>query len=171
MAGLVHGRFALIRNNPSCKTPEADYPRALLPALEALTSCLASEEDYPRAFLHTLGVLASSQTSEEAYPRAFLQASEVSPPPILPKKTTRWPSSRPWKLSHPAWFSKKTTRGSDYSSSGGSRVLMMAFSNSVIPTAPRCIKGLPSIGMKRREGIERIPNRAASSFSSSTLTL
>ena len=150
MAGLVHGRFPLIRNNPSCKTPEADYPRAFLPALEALTSCLAFEEDYPRAFLHTLGVLASSQTSEEEHPRAFLQASEVS---------------------HPAWFSKKTTRGSDYSSSGGSRVLMMAFSNSVIPTAPRCIKGLPSIGMKRREGIERIPNRAASSFSSSTLTL
>ena len=104
-------------------------PLALLPALEALTSCLAFEEDYPRA---------------------FLQASEVSHPPILPKKTTQ---------------------GSDYSSSGGSRVLMMAFSNSAIPTAPRCIKGLPSIGMKRREGIERIPNRAASSFSSSTLTL
>lgn len=150
MAGSAHGRFPLIRNNSSCKTPEADYPRAFLPALEALTSCLAFEEDYPRAFLHTLGVLASSQTSEEDYPRAFLQASEVSHPPILPKKTTR---------------------GSDYSSSGGSRVLMMAFSNSAIPTAPRCIKGLPSIGMKRREGIERIPNRAASSFSSSTLTL
>ena len=129
MAGSAHGRFPLIRNNSSCKTPEADYPLALLPALEALTSCLASEEDYPRA---------------------FLQTSEVSHPPILPKKTTQ---------------------GSDYSSSGVSRVLMMAFSNSAIPTAPRCIKGLPSIGMKRREGIERIPNRAASSFSSSTLTL
>ena len=150
MAGSAHGRFPLIRNNSSCKTPEPDYPLALLPALEALTSCLASEEDYPRA---------------------FLQTSEVSHPPILPKKSTRWPSSRPWKLSLPAWLSKKTTRGSDYSSSGGSRVLMMAFSNSAIPTAPRCIKGLPSIGMKRREGIERIPNRAASSFSSSTLTL
>ena len=233
MAGSKLVRFLLIRNNPSCKTPEADYPRAFLPALEALTSCLASEEDYPRDFLKALealtssgfrrrlpdgfpsdlGSLTSSHTSEEYYPRAFLQASEVShppklskkstqglsfkpwlfshppklpkkstrglsfkprvfsPPPILPKKTTRWPSSRPWKLSHPAWFSKKTTRGSDYSSSGGSRVLMMAFSNSAIPTAPRCIKGLPSIGMKRREGIERIPNRAASSFSSSTLTL
>ena len=150
MAGLKLVRFLLIRNNPSCKTPEADYPRALLPALEALTSCLAFEEEYPRAFLQALVVLASSQTSEEDYPRAFLQTSEVSPPPILPKNTTR---------------------GSDYSSSGGSRVLMMAFSNSVIPTAPRCIKGLPSIGMKRREGIERIPKRAASSFSSSTLTL
>lgn len=166
-----------------------------------------------KGFPSTLGSLTSSHTFEEEYPRAFLQASEVShppilpkkttqglsfkpwlfshppklpkkstrglsfkprvfsPPPILPKKTTRWPSSRPWKLSHPAWFSKKTTRGSDYSSSGGSRVLMMAFSNSVIPTAPRCIKGLPSIGMKRREGIERIPNRAASFCSSSTLTL
>ena len=150
MAGSKLVRFLLIRNNPSCKTPEADYPRALLPALEALTSCLAFEEDYPRAFLQASVVLASSHTSEEYYPRAFLQASEVS---------------------HPACFSKKTTRGSDYSSSGGSRVLMMAFSNSAIPTAPRCIKGLPSIGMKRREGIERIPNRAASSFSSSTLTL
>ena len=150
MAGLKLVRFLLIRNNPSCKTPEADYLMAFLPALEALTSCLAFEEEYPMA---------------------FLQASEVSHPPILPKKTTRWPSSRPWKLSLPAWLSKKTTRGSDYSSSGGSRVLMMAFSNSAIPTAPRCIKGLPSIGMKRREGIERIPNRAASSFSSSTLTL
>ena len=150
MAGSKLVRFLLIRNNPSCEPPEADYPLALLPALEALTSCLASEEEYPRA---------------------FLQASEVSHPPILPKKRTRWPSSRPWKLSLPAWLSKKTTRGSDYSSSGGSRVLMMAFSNSAIPTAPRCIKGLPSIGMKRREGIERIPNRAASSFSSSTLTL
>ena len=113
----------------SSHTSEEDYPRAFFPALEALTSCLAFEEDYPRA---------------------FLQTSEVSHPPILPKKSTR---------------------GSDYSSSGGSRVLMMAFSNSAIPTAPRCIKGLPSIGMKRREGIERIPNRAASSFSSSTLTL
>ena len=170
MAGLVNGRFALIRNNPSCKTPEADYPLALPPALEALTSCLAFEEDYPRDFLKALealtssgfrrrlpdgfpsdlGSLTSSHTSEEYYPRAFLQASEVSHPPKL---------------------SKKTTQGSDYSSSGGSRVLMMAFSNSAIPTAPRCIKGLPSIGMKRREGIERIPNRAASSFSSSTLTL
>ena len=212
MAGSKLVRFLLIRNNPSCQTPEADYPWAFLPALEALTSCLAFEEDYLRD---------------------FLQASEVSHPPILPKKRTRWPSSRPWKLSLPAWLSKKTTRGlffkprvfspppilpkkstqglsfkprlfspppilpkkttrgffkprvlssppilpkkttrgSDYSSSGGSRVLMMAFSNSAIPTAPRCIKGLPSIGMKRREGIERIPNRAASSFSSSTLTL
>ena len=146
----------------------------------------------PKGFPSSIESLTSSHTSEEYYPRAFLQASEVSPPPILPKKTTqglsfipwvfspppilpkkstRWPSSRPWKLSLPAWLSKKTTRGSDYSSSGGSRVLMMAFSNSAIPTAPRCIKGLPSIGMKRREGIERIPNRAASSFSSSTLTL
>ena len=150
MAGSKLVRFLLIRNNPSCKTPEADYLMAFLPALEALTSCLAFEEDYPRDFLHTLVVLASSHSSEEDYPRAFLQASEVSHPPILPKKTTQ---------------------GSDYSSSGGSRVLMMAFSNSAIPTAPRCIKGLPSIGMKRREGIERIPNRAASSFSSSTLTL
>ncbi len=170
MAGSKLVRFLLIRNNPSCKTPEADYPLALLPALEALTSCLAFEEDYPRDFLKALealtssgfrrrlpdgfpsdlGSLTSSHTSEEYYPRAFLQASEVSHPPKL---------------------SKKTTQGSDYSSSGGSRVLMMAFSNSAIPTAPRCIKGLPSIGMKRREGIERIPNRAASSFSSSTLTL
>ena len=150
MAGSKLVRFLLIRNNPSCKTPEADYPWAFLPALEALTSCLAFEEDYPRG---------------------FLQALEVSHPPILPKKTTRGLSFKPWKLSLPAWLSKKTTRGSDYSSSGGSRVLMMAFSNSAIPTAPRCIKGLPSIGMKRREGIERIPNRAASSFSSSTLTL
>ena len=104
----------------------------------------------PDGFPSDLGSLTSSHTSEEDYPRGFLQTSEVSHPPILPKKTTR---------------------GSDYSSSGGSRVLMMAFSNSAIPTAPRCIKGLPSIGMKRREGIERIPNRAASSFSSSTLTL
>ena len=103
-----------------------------------------------KGFPSTLGSLTSSHTSEEDYPRDFLQASEVSHPPILPKKTTQ---------------------GSDYSSSGGSRVLMIAFSNSAIPTAPRCIKGLPSIGMKRREGIERIPNRAASSFSSSTLTL
>ena len=171
MAGSKLVRFLLIRNNPSCKTPEADYLMAFLPALEALTSCLAFEEDYPRDFLHTLVVLASSHSSEEDYPRAFLQASEVSHPSTLPKKSTRWPSSRPWKLSLPAWLSKKTSRGSDYSSSGGSRVLMMAFSNSAIPTAPRCIKGLPSIGMKRREGIERIPNRAASSFSSSTLTL
>ena len=150
MAGSAHWRFPLIRNNSSCKTPEADYLMAFLPALEALTSCLAFEEDYPRA---------------------FLQASEVSHPPILPKKSTQGLSFKPWKLSLPAWLSKKTTQGSDYSSSGGSRVLMMAFSNSAIPTAPRCIKGLPSIGMKRREGIERIPNRAASSFSSSTLTL
>ena len=170
MAGSKLVRFLLIRNNPSCKTPEADYPLALLPALEALTSCLAFEEDYPRDFLKALealtssgfrrrlpdgfpsdlGSLTSSHTSEEYYPRAFLQASEVSHPPKL---------------------SKKTTQGSDYSSSGGSRVLMIAFSNSAFPTAPRCIKGLPSIGMKRREGIERIPNRAASSFSSSTLTL
>ena len=104
----------------------------------------------PDGFPSSLGSLTSSQTSEEDYPRAFLQALEVSHPPILPKKTTQ---------------------RSDYSSSGGSRVLMMAFSNSAIPTAPRCIKGLPSIGMKRREGIERIPNRAARSFSSSTLTL
>ena len=104
----------------------------------------------PKGFPSSIGSLTSSHTSEEYYPRAFLQASEVSHPPKL---------------------SKKTTQGSDYSSSGGSRVLMMAFSNSAIPTAPRCIKGLPSIGMKRREGIERIPNRAASSFSSSTLTL
>ena len=192
MAGSKLVRFLLIRNNPSCKTPEADYPRAFLPALEALTSCLAFEEDYPRDFLHTLGVLASSQTSEEAYPRAFLQASEVSHPPKLPKKSTQGLSFKPWLFSPPPKLPKKTTRGlffkprkshilpnfrrrlpkgSDYSSSGGSRVLMMAFSNSAIPTAPRCIKGLPSIGMKRREGIERIPNRAASSFSSSTLTL
>ena len=104
----------------------------------------------PDGFSSSLGSLTSSHTFEEEYPRAFLPTSEVSHPPKLPKKTTR---------------------GSDYSSSGGSRVLMMAFSNSAIPTAPRCIKGLPSIGMKRREGIERIPNRAASSFSSSTLTL
>ena len=130
-----------------------------------------SRSGLPKGFSSSLGSLTSSQTSEEDYPMAFLQASEVSPPPILPKKSIRWPSSRPWKLSLPAWLSKKTSRGSDYSSSGGSRVLMMAFSNSAIPTAPRCIKGLPSIGMKRREGIERIPNRAASSFSSSTLTL
>ena len=150
MAGLVHGRFALIRNNPSCKTPEADYPRALLPALEALTSCLAFEEDYPMAFLPT---------------------SEVSHPPILPKKTTQGVSFKPRKSHILPYFRRRLPKGSDYSSSGGSRVLMMAFSNSVIPTAPRCIKGLPSIGMKRREGIERIPNRAASSFSSSTLTL
>ena len=171
MAGSKLVRFLLIRNNPSCQAPEADYPLALLPALEALTSCLASEEDYPRdflqalealtsclafeedypmAFLPALEALTSCLASEEDYPRAFLQASEVSHPPILPKNTTQ---------------------GSDYSSSGGSRVLMIAFSNSAIPTAPRCIKGLPSIGMKRREGIERIPNRAASSFSSSTLTL
>ena len=171
MAGSAHGRFPLIRNNSSCKTPEADYLMAFLPALEALTSCLAFEEDYPRAFLQASVVLASSHTSEEEHPRAFLQASEVSHPPILPKKSTQGLSFKPWKLSLPAWLSKKTTQGSDYSSSGGSRVLMMAFSNSAIPTAPRCIKGLPSIGMKRREGIERIPNRAASSFSSSTLTL
>ena len=104
----------------------------------------------PKGFPSSLGSLTSCLVFEEDYPRAFLQALEVSHPPILPKKTTQ---------------------GSDYSSSGGSRVLMMAFSNSAIPTAPRCIKGLPSIGMKRREGIERIPNRAASFCSSSTLTL
>ena len=150
MAGSKLVRFLLIRNNPSCKTPEADYLMAFLPALEVLTSCLAFEEDYPRA---------------------FLQASEVSHPPKLPKKSTQGFSFKPRVFSPPPKLSKKTTRGSDYSSSGGSRVLMMAFSNSAIPTAPRCIKGLPSIGMKRREGIERIPNRAASSFSSSTLTL
>ena len=122
-------------------------PKGFPSSLGSLTSSHTSEEDYPRDFLQASEV---SQTSEEEYPRAFLQALEVSHPPILPKKTTQ---------------------GSDYSSSGGSRVLMMVFSNSAIPTAPRCIKGLPSIGMKRREGIERIPNRAASSFSSSTLTL
>ena len=150
MAGSKLVRFLLIRNNPSCKTPEADYLMAFLPALEALTSCLAFEEDYPRD---------------------FLQASEVSHPPKLPKKSTQGFSFKPRVFSPPPILPKKTTQGSDYSSSGGSRVLMMAFSNSAIPTAPRCIKGLPSIGMKRREGIERIPNRAASSFSSSTLTL
>ena len=125
-------------------------PKGFSSSLGSLTSCLVFEEDYPRAFLPALDALTSCLAFEEDYPRGFLQTSEVSHPPILPKKTTR---------------------GSDYSSSGGSRVLMMAFSNSAIPTAPRCIKGLPSIGMKRREGIERIPNRAASSFSSSTLTL
>ena len=171
MAGSAHARFPLIRNNSSCKTPEPDYPKAFpsglgsshfLPGFrrrlpEGFSSYLGSSSllpnfrrSVPDGFPSSLGSLTSSHTSEEDYPRAFLQASEVSHPPILPKKTTQ---------------------GSDYSSSGGSRVLMMAFSNSAIPTAPRCIKGLPSIGMKRREGIERIPNRAASSFSSSTLTL
>ena len=150
MAGSKLVRFLLIRNNPSCQTPEADYPRAFLPALEALTSCLAFEEDYPRA---------------------FLQASEVSHPPKLPKKRTLGLSFKHRKSHLLPYFRRILPKGSDYSSSGGSRVLMMAFSNSAIPTAPRCIKGLPSIGMKRREGIERIPNRAASSFSSSTLTL
>ena len=111
MAGSKLVRFLLIRNNPSCKTPEADYPRAFLPALEALTSCLAFEEDYPRDFLHTLGVLASSQTSEEAYPRAFLQASEVSHPPKLPKKSTQGLSFKPWLFSPPPKLPKKTTRG------------------------------------------------------------
>ena len=111
MAGLVHGRFALIRNNPSCKTPEADYPRALLPALEALTSCLASEEDYPRAFLHTLGVLASSQTSEEDYPRAFLQTSEVSPPPILSKKSTQGLFFKPRKSHILPYFRRRLAKG------------------------------------------------------------
>ena len=125
----------------------------------------------PKGFPSSLGSLTSFHTSEEDYPRAFLQASEVSHPPILPKKSTRWLSFKPRLFSPPPILPKKTTQGSDYSSSGGSRVLMLAFSNSAIPTAPRCIKGLPSIGMKRREGIERIPNRAASSFSSSTLTL
>ena len=148
--GLPKGFPSTLEALTSCLAFEEDYPRAFLQASVVLASSQTSEEEYPRAFLQASVVLASSQTSEEEYPRAFLQASEVS---------------------HPAWFSKKTTRGSDYSSSGGSRVLMMAFSNSAIPTAPRCIKGLPSIGMKRREGIERIPNRAASSFSSSTLTL
>ena len=192
MAGSAHWRFPLIRNNSSCKTPEADYPLALLPALEALTSCLAfeedypmaflqasgvltssqtSEEDYPRAFLHTLGVLASSQTSEEDYPRAFLPALEALTSCLAFEEDYPRGFLQTSEVSHPPILPKKTTRGSDYSSSGGSRVLMMAFSNSAIPTAPRCIKGLPSIGMKRREGIERIPNRAASSFSSSTLTL
>ena len=192
MAGSAHGRFPLIRNNSSCKTPEADYPWAFLPALEALTSCLAFEEDYPRAFLLASVVLASSHTSEEEHPRAFLQASVVLassysfeedyPRAFLPAlealtSCLAFEEDYPMaflptsEVSHPPILPKKTTRGSDYSSSGGSRVLMMAFSNSAIPTAPRCIKGLPSIGMKRREGIERIPNRAASSFSSSTLTL
>ena len=171
MAGSAHGRFPLIRNNSSCKTPEPDYPLALLPALEALTACLAFEEEYPMAFLQASEVSHPPKLPKKSTQGFSFKPRVFSPPPILPKKSIRWPSSRPWKLSLPAWLSKKTTRGSDYSSSGGSRVLMMAFSNSAIPTAPRCIKGLPSIGMKRREGIERIPNRAASSFSSSTLTL
>ena len=171
MAGSKLVRFLLIRNNPSCKTPEADYPKALLPALEALTSCLASEEDYPRDFLQASEVSHPPILPKKTTRGLSFKPRLFSPPPKLPKKTTQGLSFKPWKLSLPAWLSKKTTRGSDYSSSGGSRVLMMAFSNSAIPTAPRCIKGLPSIGMKRREGIERIPNRAASSFSSSTLTL
>ena len=125
----------------------------------------------PKGFPSNLGSLTSSHTSEEEYPRAFLQASEVSHPSILRTQTTQGLSFKPRLFSPPPILPKKTTQGSDYSSSGGSRVLMIAFSNSAIPTAPRCIKGLPSIGMKRREGIERIPNRAASSFSSSTLTL
>ena len=147
---LAKGFPSSLGSLTSCQTFEEDYPRAFLQALVVLASSHTFEEDYPRAFLQASVVLASSHSSEEEYPMDFLQASEVSHPPKL---------------------SKKTTRGSDYSSSGGSRVLMMAFSNSVIPTAPRCIKGLPSIGMKRREGIERIPNRAASFCSSSTLTL
>ena len=118
MAGSKLVRFLLIRNNPSCQAPEADYPLALLPALEALTSCLASEEDYPRdflqalealtsclafeedypmAFLPALEALTSCLASEEDYPRAFLQTSEVSHPPILPKKTTRGLSFKPRK--------------------------------------------------------------------------
>lgn len=171
MAGSKLVRFHLIRNNPSCKTPEADYPLALLPALEVLTSCLASEEDYPKAFLLASVVLASSQTSEEEHPRAFLPALEALTSCLAFEEDYPRDFLQASEVSHPPILSKKTTQGSDYSSSGGSRVLMMAFSNSAIPTAPRCIKGLPSIGMKRREGIERIPNRAASSFSSSTLTL
>ena len=170
MAGSAHGRFPLIRNNPSCKTPEADYPRAFLPALEALTSCLAFEEDYPRDFLQASEVSHPPILSKKSTQGLSFKPRLFSPHPILPKKTTRG-FFKPRVLSSPPILPKKTTRGSDYSSSGGSRVLMMAFSNSAIPTAPRCIKGLPSIGMKRREGIERIPNRAASSFSSSTLTL
>ena len=192
MAGSAHGRFPLIRRQSLLQNSRSGLPKGPPSGLGSSHFLPGFRRRLPDGFPSSLGSLTSSHTSEEDYPRAFLQASEVShppklpkkstrglsfkprvfsPPPILPKKTTRWPSSRPWKLSHPAWFSKKTTRGSDYSSSGGSRVLMMAFSNSAIPTAPRCIKGLPSIGMKRREGIERIPNRAASSFSSSTLTL
>ena len=65
MAGLVHGRFALIRNNPSCQAPEEDYSMAFLPALEALTSCLAFEEDYPRDFLKALEALTSCLAFEE----------------------------------------------------------------------------------------------------------
>ena len=147
---LPKGFSSSLGSLTSSQTSEEEYPRAFLQASGVLASSHTFEEDYPRAFFPALEALTSCLASEEEYPRAFLQASEVSHPPILPKNTTQ---------------------GSDYSSSGGSRVLMMAFSNSAIPTAPRCIKGLPSIGMKRREGIERIPNRAASSFSSSTLTL
>ena len=143
MAGSKLVRFLLIRNNPSCKTPEADYPLALLPALEVLTSCLASEEDYPKAFLLASVVLASSQTSEEEhpraflpalealtsclafeeeYPRAFLQASEVSPPPILPKKTTQGVSFKPRKSHILPYFQRRLPEG--FSNLGCYRLLL-----------------------------------------------
>ena len=150
MAGSKLVRFLLIRNNPSCQ---------------------ASEEEYPMAFFRHWKLSLPAWLSKKTTRGLSFKPRKFSPPPILPKKTTQGLSFKHWLFSHPPILPKKTTRGSDYSSSGGSRVLMMAFSNSAIPTAPRCIKGLPSIGMKRREGIERIPNRAASSFSSSTLTL
>ena len=61
-----------------------------------------------KGFPSTLGSLTSFHTSEEDYPRAFLQASEVSHPPILPKKTTQGIFFKPRK-SHK--LPKKSTQG------------------------------------------------------------
>ena len=90
MAGSKLVRFLLIRNNSSCKTPEADYPWAFLPALEALTSCQASEEDYPMAFLPT---------------------SEVSHPPKLPKNTTQGLSFKHRKSHLLPYFRRRLPKG------------------------------------------------------------
>ena len=111
MAGSAHWRFPLIRNNSSCKTPEADYPRAFLQASEVSHPAWFSKKTTRglsfRPWMLSLPAWLSKKTTQglSFIPWVF------SPPPILPKKSTRWPSSRPWKLSLPAWLSKKTTQG------------------------------------------------------------
>ena len=118
MAGSAHWRFPLIRNNSSCKTPEPDYPKAFpsglgsshfLPGFrrrlpKGFSSNLGCSRllpyfrrRLPEGFPSSLGSLTSSHTSEEDYPRAFLQTSEVSHPPILPKKSTQGLSFKPRK--------------------------------------------------------------------------
>ena len=76
----------------------------------------------PKGFPSNLGSLTSSHTSEEAYPRVFLQASEVSHPSILRKKTTQGLSFKPRKSHILPYFRRRVPDGFP-SSLGCSRLL------------------------------------------------